>query len=232
MTASCSILTDLGAIPLSRRSLKRLLPRPCASLTPICASRDGISSGSSYLRQKSSIESFPQNPGTSRAGRRRRDFSYSESASRSSSSDIFGSDTIVIRGQREEVSEIVCELSNLQTNEMEAGLVRLVAGPHPEGNVDAASDRKRASVQSVTTEMTGEPGAGSGFVTGCVKTDGEGVVGGNGVNNGELGVGVVGVVDRVLVVNNVLVVDRELIVDRVLVVGKELVVSREEGVVG
>ena len=89
MTASRSILIDLGAILLSRRSLKRLLLRPCASLISICASKGRVSSGSSYLRQKSSIESLPRNPGISRGGRRRLDFSYSKSASWSSSSDIF-----------------------------------------------------------------------------------------------------------------------------------------------
>jgi hypothetical protein len=71
-----------------------------------------------------------------------------------------------IRGGREEVSEIACELGNgeqLQTLEIEAGVGILVAELHLEGNVDAASNRKHASVRCVTKEITGEPGAGSGF---------------------------------------------------------------------
>ena len=149
--------------------------------------------------------------------------------------------------------------SNLQTREIEAGLGGLAAGPLPEGNVDSASNRKHASVRCVTKKTTGEPGAGSGFVRGCLRTGGDGAMEWGGVNSGEPGVGVVGVVYRVLVVskeeesvgwelivngelvvlvdgmlvvNNVLVVDRVSVVDRVLVVGKELVVSGEEGVMG
>ncbi|KAH9055367.1 hypothetical protein EDB87DRAFT_1641430, partial [Lactarius vividus] len=122
MTASCSILIDLGAIPLSRRSLRRLLLSPCASLTPICATRGGISSGSPYIRQKSSIDSFPRSPGVSRGGRSRLDLPYSESASLSSSSDIFGSDVV--------------------TWEIEAGLVGLMVGLYSGGSVGAKGDRR------------------------------------------------------------------------------------------
>jgi hypothetical protein len=72
----------------------------------------------------------------------------------------------------------------------------------------------------VTKENSGEPGTGSAFAAGCLRTDREGAIGGDGAKNGEPGVDVVG---AVLVV---------LVVDTVLNVGKELVVSREMGVVG
>ena len=89
MTASRNILRDRRAKPESRSSRIYSLLRLCASLTFIRVSDDAISSDSSYRRQKSSTESFPQNPGMSRPGRRRREFLYSVSASCSSSSDIF-----------------------------------------------------------------------------------------------------------------------------------------------
>lgn len=89
MTASRNILRGRRARPESRSSRRYNLLRPCTSLTFIHISTDAISSDSSYRRQNSSTESFPQNPGMSRPGRRRREFLYSVSASCSSSSDIF-----------------------------------------------------------------------------------------------------------------------------------------------
>ncbi|KAH9055363.1 hypothetical protein EDB87DRAFT_1641372 [Lactarius vividus] len=122
MTASCSVLIDLGTIPLSCRSLRRLLLSPCASLTLNCASMGRISPGSPYHRQKSSIDSFPRNPGMSRGGRSSLDLLYSESASWSSSSDIFGSDVV--------------------TSEIKAGLVGLMMGLYSGGGVGAMGDRR------------------------------------------------------------------------------------------
>jgi hypothetical protein len=92
ITASRSILIDRRAKPLSRSSRRYTLLRPCASLTFICVSTDATSSGNSYRRQKPSTGSFPQNPGVSRAGSRRRDSLYSVSAPCRSSSDIFSID--------------------------------------------------------------------------------------------------------------------------------------------
>jgi len=89
MTASRNILRDRRANPESRSSRRYNLLRLCTSLTFIRVSTDPISSDSSYRWQKSSTESFPQNPGMSRPGRRRREPLYSVSASCSSSSDIF-----------------------------------------------------------------------------------------------------------------------------------------------
>ena len=89
MTASRNILRDRRAKPESRSSRRYNPLRPCTSLIFIRVSTDAISSDSSYRRQKSSTESFPQNPGMSRPGRRRREYLYSMSASCRSSSDIF-----------------------------------------------------------------------------------------------------------------------------------------------
>jgi hypothetical protein len=92
MTASCNILMDRRTKPLSLSSRKYNLLRPCTSLILIRVSSDAISHGSRYRRQKSSTESFPPYPGTSRPGRRRRESLKSTRASCSSSSVIFRGD--------------------------------------------------------------------------------------------------------------------------------------------
>jgi hypothetical protein len=89
ITARRNMLIERCAKPLSRRSRRYTLLRPCASLTFIWVSTDAISSGSSYRQQKLSTGSFPQNPGVSRAGSRRRESLCCVRASWSSSSDIF-----------------------------------------------------------------------------------------------------------------------------------------------
>ncbi|KAI9451877.1 hypothetical protein BJY52DRAFT_1406939 [Lactarius psammicola] len=205
MTANCSILTDLGAMPLFRRSLKSLLLRPRASLTLICASRAGISSGNSYLWQKSSIERFPRNPEMSRAGRRKPDLSYFESASWSSSSDIFG--------------------GSVMTWGIGVGRVGLVAGSHPEACLGTMRNKKKT---------TGVPGGVSGFVITGGGRDRCGL-NNEKLDIGALVLERVIVVDRLIIVDRVLVMGKVLVVIRgegvegwELVTSGELVVGGED----